>query len=80
MKRKLVKVGNSLAVTLPRDLVRELGLQAGQEVETSIDHRNGNYVVRAGAKEFEGGKASPRFNRMVDQLIQDRRELYERLS
>ena len=80
MKRKLVKVGNSLAVTLPRELVKELGLKAGQEVETTIDQRNGNYVVRAGVKEFEGGRASARFKRMVDQLIRDRGDLYHRLS
>ena len=80
MKRKLVKVGNSLAVTLPREIVTELGLEPGQEVDTSIDPRTGNFVVRAGAKEFEDGKVSPRFRRMVDDLIRERRELYNRLA
>lgn len=80
MKRKLVKVGNSLAVTLPREIVTELGLEPGQEVDTSIDPRTGNFVIRAGVKEFEDGKASPRFRRMVDDLIRERRELYNRLA
>lgn len=31
-KQKIIKVGNSLAVTIPADLVRECGWQAGEEV------------------------------------------------
>ena len=67
MKRKLVKIGNSLAVTLPRDMVKEMDLKPGMEVDATVDPR-------------ENGKASPRFKKMVDGLIRERRKLYERLS
>jgi len=80
MKRKLVKVGNSLAVTLPRDMVKELGLEPGMEVEAHVDPRDGSLVVRAGVRYFEGGSATPRFARLADNLIERRRDLYERLS
>jgi putative addiction module antidote len=80
MKRKLVKVGNSLAVTLPRDMVKELALEPGMEVDASVDPRDGSFVVRAGVKHFDAGKASPRFRKMAEHLIRERRELYERLS
>ncbi len=80
MKRKLLKVGNSLAVTLPQEIVKELNLKAGLEVDATIDPRTGSFVVRVGVKEFEGGKVTRRFKRMVDELIRERRELYERLS
>ena len=33
MKRKVVKTGSSLAVTLPRDVVAEFRLQPGDEVD-----------------------------------------------
>ena len=80
MRRKLVRVGNSLAVTLPHDLVKEFALQAGMEVDASVDPRDGSFVVRTGVKYFDAGQASPRFRKMVDQLVRERRELYERLS
>ena len=80
MKRKLVKVGNSLAVTLPRDLVREFALKPGTEVDVAVNPKDGSFVVRPGVRYFEDGKVSDRFARMVDQLVQDRRDLYEQLS
>jgi antitoxin component of MazEF toxin-antitoxin module len=35
-KRKVVRTGSSLAVTLPREVVAEFGLRAGDEVEVSV--------------------------------------------
>jgi len=80
MKRKLVKVGNSLAVTLPSDMVKELGLEPGMEVEADVDPRDGSFVVRAGVKYFEAGSATPRFAGLVNNLIERRRDFYEGLS
>lgn len=80
MKRKLVRVGNSLAVTLPHDLVKELALQPGMEVDAAVDPRDGSFIVRAGVRFFEAGEASARFTKMVDRLVRERRELYERLA
>ena len=80
MKRKLVRVGNSLAVTLPHDLVKEFALQPGMEVDTAVDPRDGSFVVRTGVRFFEGGEPSARFRTMVDRLVQERRGLYERLA
>lgn len=68
MKRKLVQVGNSLAVTLPHDLVEELALQPGMEVDAAVDPRDGSFIVRAGVRYFEAGEASARFRKMVDSL------------
>lgn len=41
MKQKILKVGNSLGVTIPSDFVKSLGIQAGDkvEVEKKIDKR-----------------------------------------
>lgn len=80
MKRKLVQVGNSLAVTLPHDLVEELALQPGMEVDAAVDPRDGSFIVRAGVRYFEAGEASARFKKMVDSLVRERRDLYERLA
>ena len=80
MKRKLVKVGNSLAVTLPSDMVKDLNLEPGMEVDANVDPRDGSFVVRAGTRYFEEGKVTPRIKKMTEKLIHERRELYKKLS
>ena len=75
-----MKVGNSLAVTLPSDMVKELSLEPGMEVDANVDPRDGSLVVRAGTKYFEEGKASARFKKMTESLIRERRDMYEKLS
>ena len=80
MKRKLVKVGNSLAVTLPRDMVKELSLKPGMEVDANVDPRDGRFVVRVATRHFEEGKTSARFKKMTEKLIRERRDLYKKLS
>ena len=80
MKRKLVRVGNSLAVTLPHDLVKEFALQPGMDVDATVDPRDGSFVVRTGVRFFEGSEPSARFRKMVDRLVHERKDLYERLA
>ena len=80
MKRKLVKIGNSLAVTLPKELVNDLNLEPGMEVDASVDPRDGSFVVRAGVRYFEEGEVTPRCRQLVDKLVKDRREVYKRLA
>ena len=41
---------------------------------------SGRAALSQGSELFEGGKLTPRFQEMVDGLIQERRELYERLA
>lgn len=39
-KQKVIKVGNSLAVTLPSRVVKNLSIQAGDEIEASQTEDN----------------------------------------
>ncbi len=41
MHQKILKTGNSLAVTIPAKFVRILGLKPGDEVMVKIDHAKG---------------------------------------
>ena len=80
MKRKLVRTGGSLAVTLPAEVIDAFGLEKGQEVELSIHPGTGAITVRLGVRQFEGGKATPRFQDLVDELVRDRAALYRALA
>lgn len=80
MKRKLVKTGSSLAVTLPAEVVESFKLEKGQEVDLSIHPATGAITIRLGVRQFEGGKASRRFGALVDDLIKERAALYRALA
>jgi antitoxin component of MazEF toxin-antitoxin module len=61
MKRKIVKTGSSLAVTLPRDVVEAFKLEAGDEVDVSVHPQTGAIVVRSCVQYFDAGKVTQRF-------------------
>ncbi|MFH1601954.1 MAG: AbrB/MazE/SpoVT family DNA-binding domain-containing protein [Candidatus Shapirobacteria bacterium] len=45
MKRKVIKTGNSLAVTIPHDFVKEVGIKIGDEVEFKVNARKSRLVL-----------------------------------
>jgi len=80
MKRKLVQAGGSLAVTLPAEVVKELGLEKGMPVEVTVHPRTGAVTIRPGVRYAEDGKVTKRFDRAIDDLLERRSELYRRLA
>jgi len=61
MTRKIVKTGSSLAVTLPREIVDEFKLKAGDPVEVSVHPQTGVVTIRPGVRYFENGRVTKRF-------------------
>lgn len=45
-KQKIIKTGNSLAVTIPSLFVRALGVKAGQEVLVRVEPEKGQIICR----------------------------------
>jgi len=80
MKRKLVQAGGSLAVTLPAEVVQEFELKKGMTVEVSVHPQTGAVTIRPGVRIFEGGKATKRFDRLADALLEKRARLYRELA
>jgi putative addiction module antidote len=68
MARKIVQTGSSLAVTLPKDIVDQLGLKKGDEVEVSAHPLNGTIVIRPPVKYFEDGKVTRRFKAVANKV------------
>jgi len=68
MTRKLVKVGSSLAVTLPSDIVKEFKLKKGQELEVSVHPTTGAITIRPGVRFFEEGKVTRRFRARSEEI------------
>ncbi|MFN2386214.1 MAG: AbrB/MazE/SpoVT family DNA-binding domain-containing protein [Thermoanaerobaculia bacterium] len=80
MTRKLVRIGNSLAVTLPSEVVKDFKLKKGQSVDVSVHPTTGAITIRPGIRYFENGKVTKRFREMADALMKKRSALYRELA
>ncbi|HEY7370248.1 MAG TPA: AbrB/MazE/SpoVT family DNA-binding domain-containing protein [Thermoanaerobaculia bacterium] len=80
MTRKLVRIGSSLAVTLPADAVKEQKLKAGQSVDVSVHPTTGAIVIRAGVRYFEDGKVTKRFREMAEKVAEGYDEAFRNLA
>ena len=80
MTRKIVQTGSSLAVTLPREVVEELKLKKGDEVEVSVHPQTSAIIIRAGVRYFDDGKVTKRFKEVSKDLLRRRAKLYRELA
>ena len=80
MPRKIVQTGSSLAVTLPKDIVDQLGLKKGDDVEVTAHPLNGTIVIRTPIQEFEDGKVTKKFQQLSKDLLKRRAKLYRELA
>lgn len=46
MTQKVLKVGSSVAVTIPKKSLKELGLKAGDEVRVTVDARENEVRIK----------------------------------
>ena len=80
MERKLVQIGNSLAVTLPSEVVKEFRLKKGHPVDVSVHPTTGAVTIRPGIKYYENGKVTKRFREQAEKLMRKRAALYRELA
>jgi antitoxin component of MazEF toxin-antitoxin module len=80
MKRKLVRAGGSLAVTLPAEVVQDFKLRKGMSVEVSVHPQTGAVTIRLGGRYFENGKTTPRFEKVANELLTRRAKAYRALA
>ena len=79
MHRKVFKTGNSLVVSLPKDLLESLGMQDGTDVTVELDRRNRQILIRP-AEMPQAGDLSQEFARQVNEFIDQYRPALEALS
>ena len=80
MRRKLVQAGGSLAVTLPAEVVQEFDLQKGMSVEVSVHPTTGAVTIRPGARHFERGRTTAKFEKLANELVSRREKVYRALA
>jgi antitoxin MazE len=79
MHRKVFKTGNSLVVSLPKDLLESLGLQDGTDVSVELDRKNRQILIRPAELPL-AGDLSQEFARQVNEFIDQYRPALEALS
>jgi len=52
-RQKIIRTGNSLAVTIPSDFVKSIGIKAGDEVKVEVEPEKGRIICNfSGAKQL----------------------------
>jgi len=52
-KQKIIRTGNSLAVTIPAEFVESVGIKAGDEVKVALEPNKGRIIcIFSGAKQL----------------------------
>lgn len=80
MKRKLVHIGSSLAVTLPAEVVQDFKLKKGQSVDVSVHPRTGAVTIRPGIRYYDDGKVTRRFREKAEEIRRKYDETFRRLA
>ena len=69
MNRKVFKTGNSLVVSLPKDLLEPLGIGDGTDVSVELDQQNHQILIRP-AELLLAGDLSEEFAHQVSDFIE----------
>jgi putative addiction module antidote len=79
MLRKVFKTGNSLVVSLPKDMLEALGVRDGTDVSVELDRQNRQILIRPADRPV-AGDLSEEFGRQVSEFIEQYRPALEALA
>ena len=79
MLRKLFKTGNSIVVSLPKDIIEPLGVSEGTDVSVELDREKGQVIIRP-VEQPVVGKIDADFARQLAEFIEEYRPALEALS
>jgi putative addiction module antidote len=79
MLRKLFKTGNSIVVSLPKDIIEPLGVSEGADVSVELDRENGQIIIRPVEHPIVGD-IDEDFARQLAEFIEEYRPALEALA
>ena len=79
MVRKIFKTGNSMVVSLPREMLEPLGVAEGAEVSVELDRDHGQIIIRRAPSMSVAG-VDEDFARQLNQFIDEYRPALEALA
>lgn len=80
MIRRLFRTGNSVVISLPKDILDELGIKDGEQVNLELDREQRRVIIRPMDKPIAIAGVNEDFARQVDEFIQQYRPALEELA
>jgi len=80
MLRQLFKTGNSIVVSLPREILDKLGLTGGESVNVELDRDQRRVIITPTEKPFSAAGVDEKFARQVSDFIEKYRPALEELA
>jgi len=78
MLRKVFRTGNSMVVSLPKELLEPLGVTEGTDVSVELDREHGQIVIRPSLPIVPG--VDEEFAHQLDSFINEYRSALEALA
>jgi putative addiction module antidote len=79
MLRKIFKTGNSIVVSIPKDILEQLDLSEGEEVSVELDREQHQIVISPVEKPL-AVSVNEEFARQVNDFIEEYRPALEALA
>lgn len=79
MLQKILKVGNSLAVTLPAEFIKAAKIKAGDTVGVEYNAKLKWFLAKS-KKEADKTTLTPEFKNWLDNFMEEYRPILKRLS
>ena len=80
MIRRLFKTGNSIGVSLPKEVLEDLGMKDGESVNLELDHTQRRVIITRVEPSLAIAGVNEEFAREVDAFIQEYHSALEELS
>lgn len=79
MKQKIIKVGNSAAVTISKRFLEEAKMKIGDSLIMEGDTQLGMLIFKPEHAKYET-KITPQFKAWLDEFMEENRELLQKLA
>jgi putative addiction module antidote len=80
MIRRLFRTGNSVVLSLPKDVLDDLGVKDGESVNLELDHEQRRVIITPLEKQVAMSGVNEEFARQVDEFIQQYRPALDELA
>jgi len=80
MIRQLFKTGNSIVLSLPKEILDDLGVKVGESINLELDHEQRRVILTPVEKPLAIEGVNEDFARQVDEFIQQYRPALEELA
>ena len=82
MKQKIIRVGNSAAITIPKEVMETLGLRVGTKAVVTVQPEIRRLVVDIAPKKLHGvsAKLSQEFTAWLNSFLKEDTELIKELA